>query len=222
MKTRLRILPMTQRTSIDIKGRGKVEEREYLYRLIRAFSDDEIISAEASRGNEDFEKMMGLYMTKCKCDEEFNKACNIIRDSRNGDEYEIENFYNTWQIVRKGFAEITMDWLDCGLVIMDEFQNFKEIIGQASDDEESIIRKVLEQESDGEDRNPYVLMLSATPFRMYMSKNADQDETDTDTAGTENASIYDVCRFLEKGGGTNGMSVISSSLEAYKTALEKY
>lgn len=166
--------------------------------------------------------MMGLYMTKCKCDEEFNKACNIIKDSRNGDEYEIENFYNTWQIVRKGFAEITMDWLDCGLVIMDEFQNFKEIIGQASDDEESIIRKVLEQESDGEDRNPYVLMLSATPFRMYMSKNADQDETDTDTAGTENASIYDVCRFLEKGGGTNGMSVISSSLEAYKTALEKY
>lgn len=222
LKTRLRILPMTQRTSIDIKGRGKVKEREYLYRLIRAFSDDEIISAEASRGNEDFEKMMGLYMTKCKCDEEFNKACNIIRDSRNGDEYEIENFYNTWQIVRKGFAEITMDWLDCGLVIMDEFQNFKEIIGQASDDEESIIRKVLEQESDGEDRNPYVLMLSATPFRMYMSKNADQDETDTDTAGTENASIYDVCRFLEKGGGTNGMSVISSSLEAYKTALEKY
>ena len=222
LKTRLRILPMTQRTSIDIKGRGKVEEREYLYRLIRAFSDDEIISAEASRGNEDFEKMMGLYMTKCKCDEEFNKACNIIRDSRNGDEYEIENFYNTWQIVRKGFAEITMDWLDCGLVIMDEFQNFKEIIGQASDDEESIIRKVLEQESDGEDRNPYVLMLSATPFRMYMSKNADQDETDTDTADTENASIYDVCRFLEKGGGTNGMSVISSSLEAYKTALEKY
>lgn len=222
LKTRLRILPITQRTSIDIKGRGKVEEREYLYRLIRAFSDDEIISAEASRGNEDFEKMMGLYMTKCKCDEEFNKACNIIRDSRNGDEYEIENFYNTWQIVRKGFAEITMDWLDCGLVIMDEFQNFKEIIGQASDDEESIIRKVLEQESDGEDRNPYVLMLSATPFRMYMSKNADQDETDTDTADTENASIYDVCRFLEKGGGTNGMSVISSSLEAYKTALEKY
>lgn len=217
LKTRLRILPMTQRTSIDIKGRGKVEEREYLYRRIRDF-----ISAEASRGNEDFEKMMGLYMTKCKCDEEFNKACNIIRDSRNGAECEIENFCKTWQIVRKGFAEITMDWLDCGLVIMDEFQNFKEIIGQASDDEESIIRKVLEQESDGEDRNPYVLMLSATPFRMYMSKNADQDETDTDTAGTENASIYDVCRFLEKGGGTNGMSVISSSLEAYKTALEKY
>lgn len=214
LKTRLRILPMTQRTSIDIKGRGKVEEREYLYELILDFSDHE--------KHKDFTKLRELYRTKCESDEEFNKACSIIRDSRNGDEYEIENFYNTWQIVRKGFAEITMDWLDCGLVIMDEFQNFKEIIGQASDDEESIIRKVLEQESDGEDRNPYVLMLSATPFRMYMSKNADQDETDTDTAGTENASIYDVCRFLEKGGGTNGMSVISSSLEAYKTALEKY
>ena len=214
LKTRLRILPMTQRTSIDIKGRGKVEEREYLYELILDFSDHE--------KHKDFTKLRELYRTKCESDEEFNKACSIIRDSRNGAEYEIENFYNTWQIVRKGFAEITMDWLDCGLVIMDEFQNFKEIIGQASDDEESIIRKVLEQESDGEDRNPYVLMLSATPFRMYMSKNADQDETDTDTAGTENASIYDVCRFLEKGGGTNGMSVISSSLEAYKTALEKY
>lgn len=214
LETRLRILPMTQRTSIDIKGRGKVEEREYLYGLILAFSDHE--------KNKDFTKLRELYRTKCESDEEFNKACSIIRDSCNGAEYEIENFYNTWQIVRKGFAEITVDWLDCGLVIMDEFQNFKEIIGQASDDEESIIRKVLEQESDGEDRNPYVLMLSATPFRMYMSKNADQDETDTDTAGTENASIYDVCRFLEKGGGTNGMSVISSSLEAYKTALEKY
>lgn len=223
LETRLRILPMTQRTSIDIKGTGRAEERKFLYNRILAFSDHEKINlSEELEKNKDFTKLRELYRTKCESDEEFNKACSIIRDSRNGDEYEIENFYNTWQIVRKGFAEITMDWLDCGLVIMDEFQNFKEIIGQASDYEESIIRKVLEQESDGEDRNPYVLMLSATPFRMYMSKNADQDETDTDTAGTENASIYDVCRFLEKGGGTNGMSVISSSLEAYKTALEKY
>ncbi len=217
LETRLRILPMTQRTSIDIKGRGKEEEREYLYGLIRKF-----ISAEASQGNEDFEKMRGLYMTKCKCDEEFNKACNIIRDSRNGAECEIENFCKTWQIVRKGFAEITMDWLDCELVIMDEFQNFKEIIGQASEDEESIIGKVLEQGTDEEKRNPYVLMLSATPFRMYMSKNADQDEMDTDTTNPENASIDEVCSFLEKCDGTKGISAISSSLKDYKTALEKY
>lgn len=217
LKTRLRILPMTQRTSIDIKGRGKEEERKYLYGLIRKF-----ISAEASLGNEDFEKMRGLYMTKCKCDEEFNKACNIIRDSRNGAECEIENFCKTWQIVRKGFAEITMDWLDCELVIMDEFQNFKEIIGRASEDEESIIGKVLEQGTDEEKRNPYVLMLSATPFRMYMSKNADQDEMDTDTTNLENASIDEVCSFLEKCDGTKGISAISSSLKDYKTALEKY
>lgn len=217
LETRLRILPMTQRTSIDIKGRGKEEEREYLYGLIRKF-----ISAEASQGNEDFEKMRGLYMTKCKCDEEFNKACNIIRDSRNGAECEIENFCKTWQIVRKGFAEITMDWLDCELVIMDEFQNFKEIIGQASEDEESIIGKVLEQGTDEEKRNPYVLMLSATPFRMYMSKNADQDEMDTDTTNPENASIDEVCSFLEKCDGTKGISAIPSSLKDYKTALEKY
>lgn len=217
LETRLRILPMTQRTSIDIKGRGKEEEREYLYGLIRKF-----ISAEASQGNEDFEKMRGLYMTKFKCDEEFNKACNIIRDSRNGAECEIENFCKTWQIVRKGFAEITMDWLDCELVIMDEFQNFKEIIGQASEDEESIIGKVLEQGTDEEKRNPYVLMLSATPFRMYMSKNADQDEMDTDTTNPENASIDEVCSFLEKCDGTKGISAISSSLKDYKTALEKY
>lgn len=217
LKTRLRILPMTQRTSIDIKGRGKEEERKYLYGLIRKF-----ISAEASLENEDFEKMRGLYMTKCKCDEEFNKACNIIRDSRNGAECEIENFCKTWQIVRKGFAEITMDWLDCELVIMDEFQNFKEIIGRASEDEESIIGKVLEQGTDEEKRNPYVLMLSATPFRMYMSKNADQDEMDTDTTNLENASIDEVCSFLEKCDGTKGISAISSSLKDYKTALEKY
>lgn len=217
LETRLRILPMTQRTSIDIKGRGKEEEREYLYGLIRKF-----ISAEASLGNEDFEKMRGLYMTKCKCDEEFNKACNIIRDSRNGAECEIENFCKTWQIVRKGFAEITMDWLDCELVIMDEFQNFKEIIGRASEDEESIIGKVLEQGTDEEKRNTYVLMLSATPFRMYMSKNADQDEMDTDTTNLENASIDEVCSFLEKCDGTKGISAISSSLKDYKTALEKY
>ena len=222
LKTRLRILPMTQRTSIDIKGRGKVEEREYLYGRMQAFSDEEIILAEASRGNEDFEKMMGLYMAKCKCDEEFNKACNIIRDSRNGAECEIENFRKTWQIVRKGFAEITMDWLDCELVIMDEFQNFKEIIGPASDDEGSIIRKVLEQGTDEGKRSPYVLMLSATPFRMYMSKNADQDETDSNTTDPENASIDEVCSFLEKCDGTKGTSAISSSLKDYKTALEKY
>ncbi len=217
LETRLRILPMTQRTSIDIKGRGKEEEREYLYGLIRKF-----ISAEASWENKDFEKMMGLYMAKCKCDEEFKKACNIIRDSRNGAECEIENFCKTWQIVRKGFAEITMDWLDCELVIMDEFQNFKEIIGQASDDEGSIIGKVLKPGTDEGKRNPYVLMLSATPFRMYMSKNADQDETNPNTTDPENASIDEVCSFLEKCGGTKETSVISSSLKDYKIALEKY
>ena len=233
LETRLRIMPMTQKTSIDINGNGRKEERAFLRDLIFAFSGDknsilsegqelEITLSKDLKENKDFMNMRALYISKRGINKEFENACNIIRDSRDGDEYEIEYNYNIWPIVRKGFAEITMDWLDCELVIMDEFQNFKEIIGQASDDEESIIRKVLEQESDGEDRNPYVLMLSATPFRMYMSKNAGQDEMDTDTEGTENASIYDVCRFLEKGGGTNGMSVISSSLEAYKTALEKY
>ena len=233
LETRLRIMPMTQKTSIDINGNGRKEERAFLRDLIFAFSGDknsilsegqelEITLSKDLKENKDFMNMRALYISKRGINKEFENACNIIRDSRDGDEYEIEYNYNIWPIVRKGFAEITMDWLDCELVIMDEFQNFKEIIGRASEDEESIIGKVLEQGTDEEKRNPYVLMLSATPFRMYMSKNADQDEMDTDTTNPENASIDEVCSFLEKCDGTKGISAISSSLKDYKTALEKY
>lgn len=231
LSTRLRILPITLETSIDIKGAGCKEEREYLQTLIRCFSvleDVEKIENEDGRNveininenlqnNEDFVTLRKLY--ERRCDEKFKGACDKVK---NDDSTERDA---VWETVRKGFAEITMDWLNCEFVIMDEFQNFRDVLSAVTDgtagDNKNVIQSIFGYETGTKGRKPpYVLLVSATPFRMYMSREESLDEEYAEGEETSEAvDICQVCRFLEN---RNNDSTLVLALEKYKKTLERY
>ena len=66
--------------------------------------------------------------------------------------------------LRRIFAQISLDKLDPDLVIMDEFQRFRDLIAPSDDDTETgkLSKKFLQ-----EDHSVKVLLLSATPYKPY-------------------------------------------------------
>jgi len=63
--------------------------------------------------------------------------------------------------MRKIFAQISLEMLDPDLVIMDEFQRFKDLIAPKDDESGMLARKFLNN------KNIKVLLLSATPYKPY-------------------------------------------------------
>ena len=77
--------------------------------------------------------------------------------------------------LRRAFSKASMDMMDPDFVIMDEFQRFRDLISD-NDTETSLLAKRF---LAGDTR---VLLLSATPFRMYTTPGEDDDEEFGDSA----------------------------------------
>lgn len=77
--------------------------------------------------------------------------------------------------LRRAFSKASMDMMDPDFVIMDEFQRFRDLISD-NDTETSLLAKRF---FSGDTR---VLLLSATPFRMYTTPDEDDDEEFGDSA----------------------------------------
>ena len=77
--------------------------------------------------------------------------------------------------LRKIFAEISLAKLEPDLVIMDEFQRFRELIAPEKDSEEKILSERFLQ-----DTRTKVLLLSATPYKPYstLEEIAEDDTSD--------------------------------------------
>lgn len=223
---RLIILPITPKISGKIKGKGNKDERQYIQNLINAFEKyDEILkkvelikdnnsSEEKKQWKELFpDSEQGDYgATGAKVQfEELKEYYQIsyapIKRNKSIKECESNAFTNdadnnAWETVRENISDITLKWLKPELIIYDEFQNFREIMTEYT----------ASQKLDSQE--PYALMLSATPFRMYLSDNqAEQDE--------KNADLTKVCEFLMQKQDENP-SELSDSLKEYKSALEDF
>ena len=77
--------------------------------------------------------------------------------------------------LRKIFAEISLTKLEPDLVIMDEFQRFRELIAPEKDSEEKLLSERFLQ-----DTRTKVLLLSATPYKPYstLEEIAEDDSSD--------------------------------------------
>lgn len=92
----------------------------------------------------------------------FNSVNKHLKELKD-DEYLTESNNSVLQKLRRMFAEISVDMLQPDLVIMDEFQRFKYLIDSESQDTETgvIARKFFET------KDLKVLLLSATPYKLY-------------------------------------------------------
>lgn len=88
------------------------------------------------------------------------------------------------------FAQISLEKLEPDLVIMDEFQRFQYLINSENDTDSELgmlTNKFLRSEADDE-KAPRVLLLSATPFKMY-STLEEIDEASSDESYKEYLNV---------------------------------
>lgn len=191
---RLIILPITPKISGKIKGKGNKDERQYIWNLINGFEKYDEIDYKTTDIKDQFEKLMEYYRSSVERNKSI-KECESNAFTNDADN-------NAWETVRENISDITLKWLKPELIIYDEFQNFREIMTEYT----------ASQKLDSQE--PYALMLSATPFRMYLSDNqAEQDE--------KNADLTKVCEFLTQKQDEKP-SELSDSLKEYKSALEDF
>ena len=80
--------------------------------------------------------------------------------------------------LRKAFAEISVDMLNPDLVIMDEFQRFRFLINNPDPETRCLTEKFLLKKTDNLADKVRVLLLSATPYKLYSTLDELGDTND--------------------------------------------
>ena len=78
--------------------------------------------------------------------------------------------------LRECLAQVCLDTLEPDLVILDEFQRFKDLLAM-DDEEESLPSRLFRYSDEEANADAKVLLLSATPYKMYTC-DSDVDETE--------------------------------------------
>ncbi len=134
----LNIIPITPDTSVKINGAGHVEERRFIIKIIKDMKtftniakDNELLNDFAAKFKDVKERYFDVVGLADK--EELEKFIGSIysgktkETSRDGDYYK-----KNWKVLRQLFALASADLLQYDFVIMDEFQNFSDILHKAN------------------------------------------------------------------------------------------
>jgi len=192
----LSILPLSPKTSVDLKSRsGLIYERVYLYRLLK---ESKILKG---RRESSFERVLGLNIKNWhgwiswvytiefdeKIKSEFIEALQSDLDLIK----HLEDCFDKIQTdyrkligkLRMLLATVSLNGLKPDIIILDEFQRFSEILKQSESEDASDLINALFKNDHTE-----MLMLSATPYKMYTIREEDE----------ENESHFEEFRFLMK------------------------
>lgn len=94
---------------------------------------------------------------------------------------------------RSAFAKISTEMLNPDFVIMDEFQRFNSLIDPNNNEDSGILaRKFLQENVDDNTRKTRVLLLSATPYKLYSTL----EELDFEEDDNPYAEFFKVMDFL--------------------------
>lgn len=162
-KIRVRVLPVTPATSIKLDSAGTEKEREYILRLLKACYPDKGYNFNRSESTliyntygEFFERESANVEFKAKVDK-FRKLLDdyiknntdvkaiidniqdLSIEKKNEEEYSkaAEEWKNKWIALRTAFSIVTLNAATYNLVILDEFQNFGEILVEAENSAKS-------------------------------------------------------------------------------------
>ena len=204
-KGKVQLIPLTPSTSFAESGwaTGIKEERAYIYAVLNVlgFANDEILKSlqvgagkdewkrltkKTKRNSDSVRKINGKdfdysYVTRVIPIEDKIKKVFKPYKERIKEIIKTSNGTLKWNHIRdlrNLFTEVTLDLLEPNLIILDEFQNFKSLLDRTlKDDKElndldTLVKKFFG--SDSEKHNK-ILMLSATPYKMY-STNQDVQE----------------------------------------------
>lgn len=193
----MQLIPLTPITSFaTIKSSGSVSERALMYALLRRMDCFKHMKGFKEFMSNDTKAFYDWAMDKyeeevIKCDnscdnryilemvEALNNKISPEMIDRIRERSNLAKFNETYKNndilteLRTIFAQISLDKLEPDLVIMDEFQNFKQLLNSESETG-MIVEKFLKHD------DTKVLLLSATPYKPYstieeISQNNDEE-----------------------------------------------
>jgi hypothetical protein len=193
-KNRLNFISFTPGTTFDPSNRtGVMEERRLIYHMLREMPELAPRGLRrAMRGSADYKRWMAYAedLTADKYDKSiaarfrerlkterklFAQVCALTEEGRLKRERvtteEHERHLEVIGQLRRLLARTCLDALEPDLVILDEFQRFGELLEEPPTTEAAVLAHDLFNYSDG----LRILLLSATPYRMYATADENED-----------------------------------------------
>ena len=212
----IQLIPLTPHTSFHISNsEGTVNERALMFAILRRVSWftpytnplEELMICYAKKAWKDWckqyyenavincDKKSGGKYLKDVCfavEKELNyKQSNGLTVFDELEQYFSGNYSGSKTSIivklRTIFAKISIDKLNPDLVIMDEFQRFKDLLNADSESETGMLANKFFSDS-----NTRMLLLSATPYKMYSTL----DEIDEENSDEHYVEFLDVLKFL--------------------------
>ncbi len=211
----IQLIPLTPETSFKVtNSQGTMDERALIFAILRRVPEfkrydellDKIFRFEVNEDNwkntkDRYEEQVikcdrksnGKYLNcmvheivkKLKEKDLWDSFEKIIR-KQDFDEKEAKQYIVKLRLL---FADISLNKLNPDLIIMDEFQRFKYLLNSDENSEMNILTNKFFN-SD----NVRILMLSATPYKMYSTL----DEIDEEEIDAHYSEFFDVIDFLNK------------------------
>lgn len=190
----IQLIPLTPGTSFHVTARGGiVQERALIFEVLRRhpiFSNCEKELERLLRGDVGDWRWWyhtdgpGSYSPRVEKagDEYFERVFSQLAHYEN-DLLDIKDFVlsdhmsRKWRVIgrlRRIFARISASGLDPDLVIMDEFQRFRDLLDEDSSTELGMLANRFLKGNNREDDPVRVLLLSATPFKSYSTAAEDE------------------------------------------------
>lgn len=201
----MQIIPLTPETSFYIKSRrGNVAERALIYATLCRIPEfkkyknkfKRILTYPAKETFEDWVKEKREKIEKSYIDYIHDDLIKKISETTVQDGIRLLDFIennrikaediSTGEIVKQLriiFSELGLEMLKPDLVIMDEFQKFKDLIGVEQESETNLIAKKFFNK-----KNLKILLLSATPYTLYATQEELQQAMENN-----NDAEYDMC-----------------------------
>ena len=222
----IQLIPLTPSTSFEIDNRtGKYEERALILSIllkIPKFKDysNELtkILKQHKKNTKEWESKVSEYSDEIdECDHNSEgEYLKYMKESLLNDKNKFfiddlidyceggkfEDFKNKEIVVnlRKIFADISLEKLNPDLIIMDEFQRFNDLLNHKDENESTKLADKFFK-SD----NVKILMLSATPFKLYSSF----DEIDENNPNEFYEEFLNVIEFLNEDNFENFNKILS-------------
>ncbi len=214
---RINFISFTPGTTFDLKNRGGVmEERRVLYHMLRegfdlnrtgllnllqAAARKEGWRKYAEKAVELDSELERLFQRQLQQDrrllEELQETAEVFQRHREFSSEESRRRYRVISGLRQTLARVCVDALEPDLVILDEFQRFKELI-HGDDDAAQLARALFEHPE------VRVLLLSATPYKMLTLHHETEEDHYEDFRRTlefllgSRQAVEEVARHLEQ------------------------
>ncbi len=212
----VQLIPLTPNTSFQTTGtaRGTVRERALMFVILAGMDGidakalEKVMSYGALRAWPYWLDKYRTAVNECHNEKE-EYPDNIRQQIKEYDAFrQLQEYLDGKSTIeekkviadlRQMFALISVGMLNPDLVIMDEFQRFQFMINHAQGETGILVRKFMRSQSDKKEDKVRVLLLSATPYKLYNTLEEVGDANNNESY----QEFLSVMHFLQEGHNTS-------------------